>query len=226
VTLCAGYRTLISFVRRLGLTLILVSLLSPATGRAQLVAVNLDTALGVVTLSDSRLTDSLLRQDSIRFYNPDGTVWYLFSFYYDDSDGRWAFPNSGFNPYAFSPDYFVLVLCVTRRNAQGYEVVVNTETGLRKWLPAAPYLQFQTWQQHLLTGFAVDFDSTSNPLRAAPNDRANLVLGPGQHEVNWPLLVKGDWLKVGWGGERPGHQSGWIRWRRGNLLVAGLFYLD
>jgi hypothetical protein len=193
----------------------------PALADSQ--TINLAGQLGILTLADSGPD---IGHDSLRLYNVDGTLWYLFSFYYDDSDGRWDFPNNDFEPLAFSPDNFVLALAVTHRDSLGYEVIVNHETGLRKWLPAAPYLQFQTWEQHLLTVFAVGLDSTANPVYTAANAHSRRIRYPGRSTTYWPLEVRGDWLRVGWDGDRPGKRSGWIRWRRENLLIVELFYLD
>src|SRR5258706_10481370 len=76
--------------------------------------------IGVVSLADS-----VPQPDSIRFYSPDGTVWYVFTFFYDDRAGVWPFANKDFEPLAFHPDYFLLALVVTHRDSAGYEVIVN-----------------------------------------------------------------------------------------------------
>ena len=51
--------------------------------------------------------------DLMRFYNDDGTLWYEFTFYYDDSDGHFEYENDNFRPYLFQPDYFTLALKIT-----------------------------------------------------------------------------------------------------------------
>src|SRR6266853_4623285 len=109
-------------------------------------AVDIKNTIGVLSL-----TDSGPEPDSIRFYNPDGTAWYVFTFLYDDRNGVWPFVNKDFEPLAFHPDYFVLALAVTRRDSGGYEVVVNQKTGLRKHLPAMPSLRLQSWAEHVLS---------------------------------------------------------------------------
>jgi hypothetical protein len=132
----------------------------------------------------------------------------------------WDFPNKDFRPLAFHPDFFLLRLAVTRRDTLGYEVIVNGETGLRKRLPRMPALQFRTWAEHVLSAFAVEFDSGTNPIRAAPSDTATALAFPGKSDPYRPTETRGDWLRVLWGD----HASGWIRWRRGARLQVRCFY--
>ena len=179
--------------------------------------VDTTNTVGVVVYADS--TDS---RDSVRFYNPDGTLWYLFSFYYDDRDGLWDFPNDDFRPLAFHPDYFLLRLAVTRRDSLGYEVIVNSETGLRKRLSRMPFLEFRTWAEHVKSVSSVQFDSASNPIRTAPSDTASALPFPGKAAIYRPAEMKGDWMRVTWGESR----KGWIRWRRGARLQVRCFYFS
>jgi hypothetical protein len=185
--------------------------------RGSTAAQDVDTTntIGVLVYADS--TDS---RDSIRFYNADGTLWYLFSFYYDDRDGVWDFPNDGFRPLAFHPDYILLRLAVTGQDTLGYEVIVNKDTGLRKRLARRPFLQFRTWAEHVRSVFAVQFDSASNPIRVAPSDTASALPFPGKSTPYRPAETKGEWMRVRWGDRG----SGWIRWRRGARLQVRCFY--
>lgn len=172
--------------------------------------------IGVLEYDDS--TES---RDSVRFYNADGTVWYLFTFYYDDSDGQWDFPNDSFRPLAFHPDHFLLRLTVTRRDSVGYEVIVNQKTGLKKRVPRGHGLVFRTWTQHVLSASSVQFDSVSNPLRVAPSDTASTLPFPGRSAIYRPADTRGEWMRLTWE-----DKSGWIRWRRGARLLVRCFYLD
>ena len=209
---------------RLATVLILV-LCSVHARAASAQSVDITNVSGLVTLSDAYAA-----RDSIRLYNADGTLWYLFSYFYDDKDGQWDFPNDAFKPLAFHPDFFVLGLAVTRRDRRGYEVVVNHETGLTKRLPAAPFLKLQTWRQYLLSVFALDFDPEQNALRVAPDDRARTLAYPGKSFVYQPVEVKGEWVRVAYSkdpadvSELRKAPSGWIRWRRANRLVVSFFY--
>src|SRR5690242_9097239 len=138
-------------------------------------ALDIANSPGVLTLAKG-----YSRRDSIRFYNADGTQWYVFSFYYDDSDGAWDFPNANFRPLAFHPDYFLLRLAVVRQDSGGYEVVVNHRTGLTKRVRRTRFLQFRTWEEHVLSAFGLDVDSAENPIHTAPSDSAPSMPYPGK----------------------------------------------
>jgi hypothetical protein len=183
-------------------------------------AIDVTNLIGVVAVVDSGLG-----RDSIRFLDVDGSLWYLFSFYYDDSDGLWDFPNEDFRPLAFHPDHFLLRLGVTRRDSLGYEVVVNKETGATRRLPSAPFLQFRTWEEHVLSVFSLEFDSRTNPVRTARGDSAPTIAYPGQEVIYRPEEINGEWVRVTWEvGPTPQMYSGWIRWKRGNFVVVRFHY--
>jgi hypothetical protein len=179
----------------------------------------IDHTLGVVTLADSGA-----KPDTIRFYNADGTLWYVFTSLYDDSVGVRAFPNHDFKPLAFHPDYFILCLAATRRTSDGYDVIVNQETGLTKHLPLLPFLRFRTWEEHVLSVFALEFDPAVNPIRTQPRNRAPIIPFPGTSAVYHPAEVKGDWVRVAWGEDSNDSRTGWIRWRVGTRVVVDFFY--
>jgi hypothetical protein len=174
------------------------------------------------------LTVDRIDRDTIRFLNADGTLWYQFSFFYDESDGKFDFPNDHFRPWAFKVDNFVLVLAVTQRDSTGYKVVVNHETGLQKWIRPQPYLTFESWSEHLLRLCCVDFDPRSNPIRRAPNDSAATIAYPGRGPLYVPIEVRGDWVLIGWGklnhDELRKGPTGWIRWKRGSRLLVDMFH--
>ena len=159
--------------------------------------------------------------DTVRIVNDDGSLWYKFSFYYDDSDGKWDFPNADFAPRAFNPDHFLLTLDVIEANGNQYTVVVNSETGLRKRVKKARFLRFLTWDQYVLTAFAVTFDRIDNPIRVLPDPSARVILFARGTEYQ-PEAVQGDWLKVKWGRERAEHH-GWIRWKSGGRLLVTMY---
>ena len=53
------------------------------------------------------------RGDFVRIYNQDGSLWYEFSYFYDDRDGKFDCANDEFRPLAFHPEHFLLVLKCT-----------------------------------------------------------------------------------------------------------------
>lgn len=175
------------------------------------------SAFGVLTLADS-----YERGDTVRFYNDDGSLWYKFTYYYDDSDGQWDYPNEAFRPRAFHPDYFTLTLDVVEDLGTQYRVIVNATTGLEKLIPKERFLRFRTWEQYVLNVFAIDHDDQQNPVRSTPGGQPSAT-PPGANDRLQPVKIEGDWLQVKWGSE--GSWSfGWVRWREGDRLVLYIFH--
>lgn len=168
--------------------------------------------------------------DFVRIYNDDGTLWYEFSYFYDDSDGKFDYPNDEFRPFAFDVDHFLLALKCTRHDDNSLEVVVNEETGLRKYVKANdPVLKLKAWDKFVLSVFAVTFDQTTNPLLEGPSDQMKKVVAPESVTFR-PVETQGNWLKVTWHlgqehtTETKSTESGWIRWRNDETLLIELSY--
>ena len=184
--------------------------------------------IGVVVLNELKYGE----EDFVHFYNEDGSLWYKFTYYYDDSDGEFEYANDDFIPLSFRVDYFRLALrCVGKDNGR-YEVIVNEETGLRKYVRADDrFLKLETWEEHL-QDTAVDFNQAENPVLEAPHGRVKKVALPGSgapfHSVH-TVEVKGEWLKVKWDTSRgtvsqvPKYDYGWIKWKKGDKLLVEFF---
>ena len=55
--------------------------------------------MGIITINE----DNYNKEDGlIKLLNDDGSTWHSFTFYYDDSDGKWDFPNESFNEVFFT----------------------------------------------------------------------------------------------------------------------------
>jgi hypothetical protein len=169
--------------------------------------------------------------DFVRFYNQDGTLWYEFTYFYDDSDGRFEYTNDKFRPFAFHQDNFLLVLKCTEINDKFFEVIVNEKTGLKKYVKANdPVFKFETWQELVLSTFAVNFEKKSNPVLEAPAGQMREGFFPKDVTLR-PIEIRGDWLKIEWQTEQ-GQESrynksatGWVRWKEdGNLLIELYFF--
>ena len=169
-------------------------------------------------------------RDFIRIYNADGSVWHEFSFYDELRASKVGVEKGSFLPFAFHPDYFLLALRCVRKEAGRYEVVVNEETGLKKYVRASdPSLKLEAWEQHVLGAFAVDFNPKENPPREAPRGRAKKA--DAKDALFQPVEMRGEWLKVKWrAADQPGRDDapkyvyGWVRWRRSAILLLELFY--
>lgn len=187
---------------------------------------NIKDTRGVVVLN------KFVKGDFVRFYNADGSLWYEFSYFYDDSDGKYDYDNDDFRPFAFHVDYFLLVLKCTDNNAKVLEVVVNEETGLRKYVKANdPVLKLEPWDKFVIGVFAVGFEQKANPLREAPNGQLKKVAVP-KDAIFRPVETQGEWLKVRW--DSAGEETtkikrngdGWIRWRNNEALLIDFHLLD
>jgi hypothetical protein len=111
---------------------------------------NIRNTIGVVVLNNYS------KKDMVRLYNADGSLWYEFTYYYDDSDGKFEYANDDFKPFAFHQDHFLLVLKCTARTQKSFEVVVNEESGVKKYVKADdPVLRLETWETLVLSTFAV-----------------------------------------------------------------------
>ncbi len=183
----------------------------------------IENTIGLVVLSDNYDNG-----DFVQIYNKDGSLWHKFTYYYDDSDGEFEYANENFRPFAFHPDYFVLALkCVGKKNGL-YEVIVNEETNLKKYVKANDkVLKLETWEKHLLGLFAVGFDEKENPMLEVPQGRAKKLITPDA--TFHPVKVKGDWVKVKWETtpktetKEAEQDFGWIRWKKDGKLILELF---
>lgn len=169
------------------------------------------------------------RKDFIRFYNDDGTLWYEFTFYYDDSDGKFEYENEDFAPFAFHQDYFLLALRLTAENKARYEVIVNEDTGLKKFVKKGdPALKFETWEEHIKKAFAVKFNREENPLREKPDGKTIDIVLPNEVTFH-PVEIRGEWLKVrSDDSKKEGKdiESGWVRWKENQKILVELFYFS
>ncbi|MEO8648323.1 MAG: hypothetical protein ABI539_04075 [Acidobacteriota bacterium] len=174
------------------------------------------------------LSDKYGKNDFVRFYNEDGSLWYEFTYYYDDSDGKFEYENANFEPFAFHPDYFVLALKCVGEDKGRYEVIVNEDTGLKKFVKKDdPTLKFQTWDEHITKAFAVSFNREENPLREMPEGKIKVVELPKEATFH-PVKVQGEWLKVNWEvAKHVDHAGfGWIKWKENQKLLIELFYFS
>lgn len=179
---------------------------------------------GVLVLGQFR------KGDFVRFYNQDQTLWYEFTYFYDDSDGKFEYDNDDFKPFAFHQDYFLLVLKCTEANDKLYEVIVNEETGLRKYVKANdPVFKFETWPELVLSTFAVNFEKKTNPVLEAPAGQMRKDIFPREITLR-PVEIRGDWLKIEWQtepGQRTGNNksaTGWVRWNEDGKLLIELYF--
>ena len=185
---------------------------------------NIGNTLGVIALSKD-----YGKRDFVQIYNPDGSLWYKFTYYYDDKDGQFPYQNKEFHPFAFHPDYFLLALKCVAKVGDRYEVVVNEETGLTKYVRADDRtLALETWESHVLKVFSVEFDPITNPLLKDRQGQRKII--SPKDTFFHPVKTSGDWLMVKWEikkrakTEKESYAYGWIKWKAKEKLLIELYY--
>jgi len=157
------------------------------------------------------------RTDTVRFYNADGSQWYKFTFYYDDRDGKFDYPNPDFEPLEFDVDEFGLGLEVVGERPNGYTVIVNRKKGLRKRVRQQHFFKFLTWEQYVLGNHLIDFTPSTNPLHIEPRADSD-TLRYQEDQRYEPVKIQGPWLQIKWQGANS-TEYGWIQWRDATGLI-------
>lgn len=189
--------------------------------KSQLITeINIDSTLGILSLNPEI---EFSKKDTIKLKNDNGSIWYEFSFFYDDHDGEFDFYNPEFQPYSFHPDHFVLGLIVTGRGLnESYRVQVNMTESLEKYIDKEEYLIFRSWPDHILEAFSVFFDSKSNPVRREASILSNVVPIDSANLFH-PVRIEGQWLEIKWNTEEE-EQYGWIKWKSEGVLIINMSY--
>lgn len=126
-----------------------------------------------------------------------------------------SFGKLKWDPFEYSLDYDLLVLRVVDMDSLYFHVCVSEKNNeIRLISRKNKVLNFQSWSDHLLTVFSVDFDNTTNPLHKSIGS-----IDVNQYEKDefyHPVSIKGDWLCVE---DDHGVQS-FIKWcEKGKLLI-------
>jgi hypothetical protein len=176
-------------------------------------------------------------KEKVLLYNQDGSIWMQFdfdyenklkdksSYTYDDIKKLYKW-NNDFEPYAFKIDYSLLMFICTGIDGDKYKVIVNSETGLEKYIKKENLWILRNWQDHMINSVvSIDFDIKNNPVRLKPEEEATMQkVGEDIDPVIDPIEIKGDWLKIMyWENER--EMNGWIKWKVGNQIIVTLYYL-
>lgn len=115
----------------------------------------------------------------------------------------------------------IVLKCIAQEN-QYYKVKLDNEQ--EGYIPKkSDKIIFQTWEEHILDVFSVDFNIKANPLRSEPIEDSK-PLYFDRDEFYHPNQIKGDWLQVKWGSD--GNWSyGWVKWKSEGKLLIDLYYL-
>ncbi|REJ78296.1 MAG: hypothetical protein DWQ47_02205 [Acidobacteria bacterium] len=180
------------------------------------------------------LSESYGENDTVRIYNKGGAVWYEFSYYDEAAFDELESINTDFRPFSFHPDYLVLAMRVVGEDSALYEVVVNEESDLRKFVRKNdPVLKYEEFGEHLKTVYAIDFDTQKNPVLSQP-DGEPVMIEYSKVRIFKPEEADGDWVKISWqlaeasagNAESIAMQNeGWIRWKDGSKMIVEIYYV-
>ncbi|WP_259017205.1 hypothetical protein [Emticicia fluvialis] len=171
-------------------------------------AMKLDS-INVVSLSEN------YPEELIELYNADGSIWKSFKF---DDD----FADKDLRPFSIKTENSVLVFRCVGRKGEYYEVVVNENKKDVKYIKAdVKYFNYETWQEHIVKLFSVDFDQKTNPIRKEPKKNTGIIPYDAEQFYH-PIEIRGNWLKI----SDDKDKTGWIQWMddKDNLLLQ--FYYE
>lgn len=189
---------------------------------------DMSNSIGVITLDEVNYSKE---NGLIELLNDGGEAWYSFTFYYDDSDGKWDYPNDDFQVIAFHPDYFLLKMRCISQDDEFYTVMVNEESQLTKKVRKSSKLVLQIWEQFALNVFSVSFESLSNPiLHKIAGDKIDVDLP--DYPIFQPVKIKDDWMKIKWSKKNgittadSEYEFGWIKWKSHNRILIEVFFIS
>jgi hypothetical protein len=172
---------------------------------------NLEGVIGLVVLDEGNKG-----KEPVRIYNRDGSIWQEF---------KGASASADLKPLVLDADTGALAMKAAGQDDARYEVIVNEDTGDRKFVKKDDKaFRFETWQRYLLQISAVKFNDGANKVLDLPQGNRKNVLMPMQTTIFTPIEVKGEWLRIEWETEagKGLKDSGWIRWRDGDALLVEL----
>lgn len=132
-------------------------------------------------------------------------------------------------PIAFHDNFGLLIFNVVDTFNGKYKISDSTPFQKIAYLPRADKrFKYESWRNHILNVFAVDFDTISNPIKKQPtNSSERITLSESIYGgyTYFPVEIKNDWLKIKWENDfEKEEQTGWIKWRDGKYLIIELFY--
>ena len=162
------------------------------------------------------------RSDTVVFLNDDGTEWLRVPLYGEEPIDRAI--HDRLHPLAYDERYGDLMLEIVGETPAGYDVIVDSDLGLKKRVRHEDYFTVLSWLEWLRTHSLVDPWYPKDTLGVAPSDTAAVVLvtpDAPRYEYS-PVEYRGEWLRVRWR-EEEGPRCAWVRWwRDGRFVVAFL----
>lgn len=131
------------------------------------------------------------------------------------------------HPWANKTDYGILVFRVIKQHKNYYKVIADEDKQRIAYLKKDdPVMEFQTWDQHILKTFSIEFDEKENPLRKQPDAQSAAITIKDDGDIVFhPVTIQDEWMQVEWGNGSAANK-GWIRWKNGNKRLVEFYYLS
>lgn len=176
-------------------------------------------------------------KEKVVLYNQDKSEWIHFSFDYEENMSKnrnvsieeikktfsW---DKSFYPYFFKMDYSLLMFKCTGVDNDYYRVIVNSNTGLEKFVKKDPSWVLKDWPTHIKSSVVtIDFDYHINPVKlscdeSSATQKIEDILDP----IVQPIEVRGDWVRIKYT-EGDASKYGWIKWKKKNKIIVTFSYL-
>ena len=177
-----------------------------------------ERTIGVVTI------DKYVEGDSLVFYSNEENEWLKFDPFYREDESSFSMP-SNFQPLAFHPDYFLLVLRVKQIEDDFATVITNESQNSYSMVNlTSKTLKYLEWEVFFESIYAVDLSNENNVYRKPESD-LKINFDQNAYIEFKPIKVLDDWLEINWTNENETH-TGWVKWRdkEDNLLIDLHYY--
>ena len=123
------------------------------------------------------------------------------------------------HPFQYSTDYEILIFRVVGMDKIFFQVCVSETKNEIKYINRNDRnFNFQSWEENILTSFAIDFDSNDNPPYQSIDSK--IINQYSKNEFYHPLYIQDDWLCI----ENDEGQQSFIKWRTNGKLLIKIFY--
>jgi hypothetical protein len=122
-------------------------------------------------------------------------------------------------------DYSQFLFRFTKIEDDWIQVIVNNETGDKKWILKSQTLKIQTWDKFLVDNTTAIEPLKSVDIKAEPSMQSKTIRKSSEKDCFEAIEIKGDWIKIKTNetlecNEHPQPiKTGWIKWRGDNLLA-------
>ncbi len=153
-----------------------------------------------------------------RLYNYDGSLWYEFS--YNKRNVWVGEPNDELKPFVNDKvGGGFLIFRIKASSKHWYEVTVNEETGLTKYIyKFDEALGRGTFEQSIKQSISVKTDKEKNPLRESLNGEVIKDFQPDEFDKYVVQKIDRDWIQVKLSVSKV---IGWVRWREDRKILIG-----